>query len=88
MMLSEAYALHALNLQTRACEYTKFTRSRISLGSMISAADYLNAQKTRQLLNDTLRQRFEDMDVMVYAGMLDDPPEVSKIDPFHFFNHR
>ncbi|MFT5048378.1 MAG: aspartyl-tRNA(Asn)/glutamyl-tRNA(Gln) amidotransferase subunit A, partial [Porticoccaceae bacterium] len=84
IMLSEAYAVHEKNLQTNASVYTKFTRSRISLGSMISASGYLNAQKLRRLLNDTLQQRFAEVDVMVYAGMLDDPPEVTKIDPFYF----
>lgn len=84
IMMSEAFSIHQKNLQEHADKYTQFTRSRITLGSMISATDYLNAQKVRRELAESLKQCFANVDVFVYPGMLDDPPLAEQIEPFYF----
>lgn len=84
IMMSEAFAIHQKNLQQHANQYTEFTRARITLGAMISATDYLNAQKTRRELVERVRQCFTDVDVLIYPGMLDDPPLTDQIEPFYF----
>ena len=46
-MVSEAYAYHEPNLKTRPQEFGEIVRGRFRVGGLLSAADYLQAQRVR-----------------------------------------
>ncbi|MEQ8707684.1 MAG: amidase [Rhodospirillales bacterium] len=86
IMMSEAYAIHEKWLQEQPENYTSFTRSRISMGAFIRAADYINAQKTRRELALATAKLMTSVDLLVFPGMLGDPPIAKEIKPFYFLN--
>ena len=84
IMMAEAYAIHEQRLQNQAADYTESTRARISLGALISATDYIDAQKMRRELALAVKTVLYSVDVLVYPGMLDEPPIATEIHPFYF----
>ena len=49
IMVSEAYAYHEPNIKTRPQEFGEIVRGRFRIGALMSAADYLQAQRVRFL---------------------------------------
>ena len=48
IMVSEAFAFHEPNLKTRPQDFGEIVRARFRIGGMLSAGDYLQAQRCRQ----------------------------------------
>ncbi|MGD9763999.1 MAG: amidase [Candidatus Binatia bacterium] len=65
MMLSEAYAVQADMLRNRAREYGDDVRTRLLMGGVISADDYLKAQRFRRLLRDQVMRILGRVDALV-----------------------
>lgn len=86
IMMSEAFAIHEEWLTSRAGDYSTLTKARISLGGFISATDYLEAQKMRRELAQATRRAMDEVDVLVYPGMIGDPPLAADVKPFYFLN--
>ena len=57
IMVSEAYAYHEPNLKTIPQKFGEITRSRFRTGALLSAADYLQAQRVRTWRGGNSRRR-------------------------------
>jgi aspartyl-tRNA(Asn)/glutamyl-tRNA(Gln) amidotransferase subunit A len=65
IMLGEAYAYHEPDLQGRPELYGKYTRQTIQQGAFYGAADYVQAQRVRSLINAGVGRVLADVDVLV-----------------------
>ena len=50
IMLSDAYAFHERNLKERPPDFEEMVRARFRIGGLLSAGDYVQAQRCRQLV--------------------------------------
>ncbi len=69
IMLSEAFAFHEKNLKSRANEFGEMVRARFRIGGLLTASDYVQAQRVRKLFNRELAQTFQKVDVLVTPTM-------------------
>ena len=65
IIVSEAFAVHERFLQTRADEYGADVLARLTVGTYVTAPQYLKAQRVRRLLRDQSLQALEHVDVLV-----------------------
>jgi len=80
--LVENSAWHQRLLHTHYCDYEPETRRMLSLGSLIPAAAYVNAQKARRVIVDALHRTYREHDLTALVGptiptvahVLTDPP--------------
>jgi aspartyl-tRNA(Asn)/glutamyl-tRNA(Gln) amidotransferase subunit A len=64
-MTAESYAVHERFLRERAHEYGADVRLRLLMGAMVSASQYLKAQRFRRLLCEQTAEAMERLDVLV-----------------------
>ena len=69
IMLSEAFAFHEKNLKSRANEFGEMVRARFRIGGLLTASDYVQAQRVRKLFNRELAQAFQKVDFLVTPTM-------------------
>jgi aspartyl-tRNA(Asn)/glutamyl-tRNA(Gln) amidotransferase subunit A len=62
---AEASALHLRWLQTRPRSYGSDVRVRLQLGALISASDYVLAQRMRDRLREAVRRAFAEVDLLL-----------------------
>lgn len=76
-LISEGAAYHARNLRDRWDDYTAGLRRVLGLGPFVSGADYVQAQRVRNLAQRALRGLFTEVDVVVMptAGVAAVPVE-------------
>ena len=67
IMFGEAFAYHEADLTTRAELYGKWTRAQLQQGALLSAADYVQAQRVRSVIADEATRALQDVDVLVTA---------------------
>jgi Asp-tRNA(Asn)/Glu-tRNA(Gln) amidotransferase A subunit family amidase len=80
--LVENSAWHQRLLHTHYCDYEPETRRMLSLGSLIPAAAYVNAQKARRVIVDALHRAYREHGLTALVGptiptvahVLTDPP--------------
>jgi aspartyl-tRNA(Asn)/glutamyl-tRNA(Gln) amidotransferase subunit A len=65
IMMGEAFAFHENNLITRRHDYGEMVRARFLLGGLLSAGDYLQAQRVRRLIKREMAQALQEVDVLV-----------------------
>jgi aspartyl-tRNA(Asn)/glutamyl-tRNA(Gln) amidotransferase subunit A len=65
ILVSEAYAYHEANLQSRPRDFGSGVRNRVLEGAFISAADYINAQRARTVLGAKLREVLSGVDAIL-----------------------
>ena len=85
IMLSESLAYHRNDLLERWDDYGQPTRLIITAVSQISGADYIQAQRVRQVAREKVARLFEDVDLLVAPTTHLGPPllkDVSLLDPF------
>jgi aspartyl-tRNA(Asn)/glutamyl-tRNA(Gln) amidotransferase subunit A len=79
--VSEAFAYHRPDLQSRWKDYTRGARQMIVRGALLSGGDYVQAQRVRQVIIRDLGAVFETVDVVVSptvgAGGLPSPAIVN-----------
>lgn len=73
ILLSEAYAIHQKDLQTRPGDYSATTRRRILPGAFMSGADYVNALRMREKLVAAFNEAMEGLDAAVTASSMEPP---------------
>ena len=61
----EGYALHEANLRKAPHLYAATSRTRLMLGSLIRAADYINAQRHRTVLLQDMARIHETFDLLI-----------------------
>ena len=65
IMTAESYAVHELFLRERSHEYGADVRLRLLMGAMVSASQYLKAQRFRRLLCRQTAEAMKRLDVLV-----------------------
>jgi aspartyl-tRNA(Asn)/glutamyl-tRNA(Gln) amidotransferase subunit A len=65
IMTAESYAVHERFLRERAHEYGADVRLRLLMGAMVSASQYLRAQRFRRPLYEQTAEAMERLDVLV-----------------------
>ena len=81
IMLSEAYAYHEDNLKTRAQDYGEMVRDRFRTGAFFTAADYVQAQRCRQMVKREFAEVLKSVDVLVTPTMTQTAPAFEGYDP-------
>ncbi len=65
ILMAEAYAYHEANLKARPDDYGDHLRERLQLGAFFSAADYIQAQRWRTVMQQEFRDTLTQVDVLL-----------------------
>ncbi len=65
IMAGESYAFHERNLKTRPNDFGEAVRSRFRMGALLSASDYVQAQRCRQLVKRGFAEAMAKVDLLV-----------------------
>lgn len=65
ILLSEAAAVHQANLTRRRADFGADVLALLDQGSLVPAADYINAQRQRRLLLDQFHKLFQGIDCLI-----------------------
>ena len=68
--LAETYEYHARNLRERPDGYRESLRPRVYMGALVTAADYLRAQRLRERFRREVDTLFEGVDLLVFPGQM------------------
>lgn len=79
ILLSEAYAIHQKDLQTRPGDYSATTRRRILPGAFMSGADYVNALRMREKLVAAFNDAMQGLDAAVTASSMEPPVNMANM---------
>ncbi|WP_432284869.1 amidase [Aminobacter sp. BA135] len=74
IVLSEAYALHFEDLEATPGRFGRWTRDRVMAGRLLSAKDYIQAQRVRHVLRAAVENAFAQCDVILTASALGQAP--------------
>jgi len=88
IMLSEAYAIHENNFQTRPLDFGLYTYLRMTLGAFMTAADLVQAMRLRRELSRIVNESLTQFDALITASALTPAEAFSDIDPNTFPNIR
>jgi len=81
IMVSEAFAFHEPNLRTRPQDFGEIVRARFRIGGMLSAGDYLQAQRCRQWSKREFAAALRQVDFFVTPTMTQPAPAFEGYDP-------
>jgi len=81
IMVSEAFAFHEPNLRTRPQDFGEIVRARFRIGGMLSAGDYLQAQRCRQWSKREFAAALRKVDFFVTPTMTQPAPAFEGYDP-------
>jgi aspartyl-tRNA(Asn)/glutamyl-tRNA(Gln) amidotransferase subunit A len=81
IMVSEAYAYHEPNLKARPQDFGEIVRGRFRIGALMSAADYLQAQRVRTLARREFAEVMQKVDFLVTPTMTQPAPAFEGYDP-------
>ena len=81
IMVSEAYAYHEPNLKTIPQKFGEITRSRFRTGALLSAADYLQAQRVRTWARREFAEVMKTVDFLATPTMTTPAPAFEGYDP-------
>ena len=81
IMVSEAFAYHEPNLKTRPQEFGQIVRGRFRIGGLMSASDYLQAQRVRTWARRDFAEVMQTVDFLVTPTMTQPAPAFEGYDP-------
>ena len=81
IMLSEAYAYHEPNLKSRPGDFGEIVRARFRIGGMLSASDYLQAQRVRSWARRDFAAALQKVDLLATPTMTQPAPAFEGYDP-------
>jgi len=81
IMVSEAFAFHEPNLRTRPQDFGEIVRARFRIGGMLSAGDYLQAQRCRRWSKREFAAALRKVDFFVTPTMTQPAPAFEGYDP-------
>ncbi len=81
IMVCEAYAFHEPNLKSRPQEFGEIVRARFRIGGMLSAGDYLQAQRCRQWSKREFAEALQKVDFFVTPTMTQPAAAFEGYDP-------
>ena len=82
IMLAEAFAYHERNLRTRPQDFGEMCRTWFRCGALFTAAEYVQAQRLRNVMKREFSQVLQNVDVIVSPTMPTAPPRFDESDPF------
>ena len=82
ILMSEAHAVHEPWLRTRFAEYGEILRERLALAALVSAADYVQAQRRRRELAAAVAEVMQDCDLLLTAAQPAEAPAIDRISKF------
>jgi aspartyl-tRNA(Asn)/glutamyl-tRNA(Gln) amidotransferase subunit A len=80
IMLSEAFAYHERKLRSAPQEFGDMVRARFRIGGLFTAADYVQAQRVRNVLKRRCADVLRQVDVLVSPTMASPAPLFESID--------
>lgn len=80
IMLSEAFAYHEQNLRHAPQQFGDMVRARFRIGGLFTAADYVQAQRVRNVLKRECAAVLQQVDVLVSPTMSAPAPAFTGID--------
>ncbi len=80
IMLSEACAYHAQNLRSKPEEFGDMVRARFRTGGLFSSADYVQAQRVRNVVKRDFAQVLQRVDLIASPTMSNPAPAFEGID--------
>jgi aspartyl-tRNA(Asn)/glutamyl-tRNA(Gln) amidotransferase subunit A len=79
-MLSEAFAYHQRLLRSQPGEFGDMVRARFRTGGLMSSADYVQAQRVRNVLKRDFAAVLQQVDVVVSPTMSSTAPPFANFD--------
>jgi aspartyl-tRNA(Asn)/glutamyl-tRNA(Gln) amidotransferase subunit A len=80
IMLSEAFAYHQRLLRSKPEEFGDMVRARFRIGGLLSSADYVQAQRLRNVLKREFATVLQKVDVIVSPTMSSPAPAFATVD--------
>lgn len=80
IMLSEAFAYHEQNLRRMPQKFGDMVRARFRMGGLFTAADYVQAQRVRNVLKRQCAEALQQVDVLVSPTMSVPAPAFAAMD--------
>ncbi len=80
IMLSEAFAYHQRLLRSQPEEFGDMVRARFRIGGLLSSADYVQAQRVRNVLKREFAAVLQKVDVIVSPTMSSTAPTFATVD--------
>jgi aspartyl-tRNA(Asn)/glutamyl-tRNA(Gln) amidotransferase subunit A len=81
ILLSEAYAIHEKDFQTRPLDYGRHTYLRMIMGALVTATDLTQAMRLRRELSLAVNAKLTDCDALITASSLTPAPAFAEVDP-------
>ncbi len=75
----EAWAVHEEWMRTQPLKYGEFLRARLALGGLLSAGDYIQAQRKRRELIARSFAAAADVDLLLTAAALGEAPKIREV---------
>ncbi len=76
IMLTEAYSVHEPWLKTSYDQYGALLREKLTLGALLTGADYVQAMRRRRILCAEMAAAMADVDMLVTAVQADEAPPI------------
>ena len=86
IMMAEAYALHESDFRERPHLFGRHMFARIGLGAFLSAADYIEAVRTRRELCTEMAEVLAGVDVIVSANTTGPAPRIDLVGTYATFD--
>jgi aspartyl-tRNA(Asn)/glutamyl-tRNA(Gln) amidotransferase subunit A len=80
IMLSEAFAYHEQNLRRTPQKFGDMVRARFRMGGLFTSADYVQAQRLRNVLKRQCAEALQQVDVLVSPTMSAPAPAFTAMD--------
>ena len=82
ILMSEAHAVHEPWLRSRFRDYGEILRERLALAALVTAADYLQAQRRRRQLCRQVAAAMADLDLLLTAAQPAEAPRIEDVPKF------
>ncbi|MGK7869004.1 amidase [Falsiroseomonas sp. E2-1-a20] len=82
ILMSEALAVHEPWLRARFSEYGEFLRERLALASLVSATDFIQAQRRRRELTAAVTAAMQECDLLLTAAQVAEAPVIETVGKF------
>ncbi|MBU8543179.1 MULTISPECIES: amidase [Roseomonadaceae] len=82
ILMSEAHAVHEPWLRSRFRDYGEILRERLALAALVTAADYLQAQRRRRQLCQQVAAAMADLDLLLTAAQPAEAPRIEDVPKF------
>ncbi len=76
---AEAWAIHETWMRSRPLKYGEYLRARLALGGLLSAGDYIQAQRKRRELIARSFAAAADVDLLLTAAALGEAPRIREV---------